>query len=179
MCILQFGHDALEVIVYSRFGTGAWIAKAVWISSPLFYKAVLANTWTFQAWTNRTESDGVTYASLAWGNSTYTTGLSGLVYSAGTQFDWMSYHLSSGDIFNFAMTPYTYLIGNAVYAVLGFGLLGTFYVRYKNAGVVLVLLVLFGGAGGFANLLFGDWVMGVVWLLATFGFAALFWKVFR
>jgi hypothetical protein len=176
---LQFGYTAIELVLYSRFGTGTWTAQAVFLTDLLFYTRVLANTWTFQLWTERSISGGNTYATARWGNSSYVTGTSGLVYKAPDQFDWMTYHMRNGDPFNFVVAPYVFLIGNLFYAVVCFGFCGTLYVRYKNSGVVLVLLILLGGTGGIANLMLGDAVLGVVWLLATFGFAALFWRVFR
>lgn len=176
---LEMGYTALMLVLYQRFGTGDWTAKAIFITDLLFYPKITASTWTLQLYTNHTEAGGVTYASAWWGNSTYATGVSDIMYKQPDQFDWMSYHMHNGDPFNLVVAPFTYLIGNLFYALVGFAVCGTIYVRYRNAGVVLVLLVLFGGAGGIANLMFGDVVLGLVWLLATFGFAALFYKVFR
>lgn len=173
---IHFGYSALKLALYARWDNDAWGApKQVFISDVLYYKEFLDATWTFQLYTDLNE----TYSTMRYGNSSYISGATGILYQQPSTFDWMTYKLGQGQLISFMVFPYVALMGNLFYAIMMFVVCMTIYIRYRNTSIILVSLIIFGGAGGIFNVFVGDAVMGVVWLLATFALAALLYKVWR
>ncbi len=176
---LRFGFTAFEAVLYYRVNSGSWVPAAVFVTDNLFYTRFIDETWTVQLYTDMQKDESTTNCTVYWGNSTALSGFGNVIFMSPADYDWQNYYLQKGkplDFLNFGLTART---GNMIYAVILCAVCVTLYVRYRNTGMILLLLVLFGGAVGIFNLLIGDALLGIVWLLASFMLAALFWKVFR
>lgn len=177
---LYFGKVALKFNLYSRWNeTGDWTVQAVFITDYLFYPELEANTVTVNIYGVRTESGGSTYASSYWGTTTYISGVEGVLFKAARSTDWQSYYLDSGNFLSFLTIPYTIMIGNAIYALALFGVGMSLYIRYRQASILVLFIVLLGGAGGVIQLLIGDLFMGAIWIVAAFGLGLIYWRLFR
>lgn len=178
---LSFGRTALKFVLYSSWDSGTWTPQAVYISEELFYSSILDSTATVSLYLVRNESGGYTYATLYWGTSTYLSGVSDLNFRLGTTVDWQQYYLNEGNFLSFLTIPYVAVIGNAFYALIFFGIMGSIYIRYKqlSALVLFVVMMCGSGAAGAVNLIVGDLFMGILWVACTFGLALIYWRLFR
>jgi hypothetical protein len=53
------------------------------------------------------------------------------------------------------------------------------YNRYKSFSPIIILLILFGGAGGILSLLVPEAGLGISWIFLIVGIGGLIYKVFR
>jgi len=176
---LYFGRVALKFMLYSRWDSGDWSAQGVYISELLYSPQLETSVVTFSVYAVRGEAGGTTYASIYWGTGTYDSGIDGLVFRESRSTDWQNYYLVSGNFLAFLYIPYTAMIGNLFYALILFGIGMSVYIRYRQLSMVLLLIILLGGSGGVLQLAIGDAFMGVVWVVAAFGLALVYWRLFR
>ena len=176
---LKFGYGALEVVLYQRWDAGEWSPVIVCISDYLYYTKLLESDATFYLYADRTESGGSTISTASWGTSTFNSGIQDLTFKVARGFDWQQYYLDQGNLLSFLTSPYTAYLGNGIYAIVLFGVGAAIYIRYRNFAVITLLIVLLGGVGGVINLVVGEVFMGAVWIVAAFGLALVYWRVFR
>jgi len=177
---MNLGFDALQVNVYIRFNnTGSWTVKATFVSSRLLYKAVEAETWCFNLWTNRTTNATHITGQFKFGSSSFNSHVANIHFTDPSRFELMMYEAQSGRLFGFFAFPYTYLIGTLFWGVLYFIVLGGLMIRYRSSVPVLILFVLFGGAGGIGSILIPTVGLQVAWIFTLLSLAALFYRLFR
>lgn len=177
---LEFRQSSLVFRYYVRFDLGAWIPKAVFTTEALDYKKILPANWTFNLYVSRSES-GDTIGGFAWGDASYLSGVDGLVFKEAYPTDWQAYYLHQGNFVMFIMAPYTLVLGNFFYGIILLAVAGTLFIRYRTLGMsALFLLIILGCIGGGAgNIIFGEVLVGVVWIILAFGLAVLYWRAFR
>lgn len=171
---LTIGQYALKFVLYIK-DVDNWVSKAVFVSSELITTGIEGATWTFSVYTNLTDS----VSSVSWGDDTYISCIDGVVFEEADFMDTAFYYFWAGDYIMFFLYPYTRLIGMGPFAsIILFGIGLTVYVRFRNFYFLLLILVMLS-LGGVLNLIMGDALWGFVALIATFGLAALYWRVFR
>jgi hypothetical protein len=175
----QVGFDALKVVVYVRFGTGSWTAKATWTTERQLAKAIDDEEWTFSIYTKRDESGGNTQAQVKFGNVTYDSLIDDVIFIEPNTFEMMQYHLNNGDLIQFFIYPYYVLIGNLIYGLGMLFICGPMYLRYRSFNIILVLFALFGGTGGVFTLMVPSIALHVTWVFLLLGLAGLLWKATR
>lgn len=175
---LQIGFDALKVAVYVKFGAGGWQLACTFITERLVKSAIEEGEYTFALWTSRLVSGGYTWATIRFGNNLYPSGLS-LELQEPSSYELMQYKLLSGDLVGAILTPYISVIGNLFYGLLMLLICVPLYNRYRSLTPILLLFIIFGGAGGIFSLLVPEAGLGLAWIFLLFGLAGLLYKVFR
>jgi hypothetical protein len=89
----------------------------------------------------------------------------------------MLYNLNSGNFFTFILLPYTALIGSLFYGLVLLLLIVPIYIKYHSLDVVLFMLILFGGAGGFFSLLMPISGLQVGFVVMAFAIGSLLYKM--
>lgn len=177
---MSFGLTAVRFVLYSSWDGGAWTSRAVYITENLFYSRLLDCTSTFSLYAVRNESGGSTYATVYWGTTEHLSGVANMTFREGTTVDWQSYYLNQGNFLSFLSVPYTVMIGNTFYALILFGFGMSLYLRYRKAAILVVFIICIcgSGAGAAINLLVGELFTGILWIVAAFGLAAIYWGLF-
>jgi hypothetical protein len=91
----------------------------------------------------------------------------------------MMFNLDSGNFFTFLLLPYTALIGGTFYGLLILLFSVPVYIKYRTLDIILFMLVIFGGAGGFFSLLMPTSGLQIGFFVMAFGLGALIYKVFK
>jgi len=173
---LSVGWDAIRVDAYLRAGSDPWTLKGSWATDDLLDNAVLASTWVFNAYLNKTSTAGTT-VSFTFGSGTLPGIVSGVLLNPATEFELMLYNLGMGNFFTFLMYPFTYLIGNLVYGLMMLLILVPVYVKYRDIDVILLMMIMFGGAGGFFWAMIPETGLWVGFVVMAFALAALIYRV--
>lgn len=176
------GFTAIVGRLYVRFDNGAWQLVAVFQTDRLLYKKVMEDVWTVTVYTSRTTNATHTIASCSWGSSSYASRIEGIRLmnlrdDERIGFDWASGNLVMAVLRGFLLPFGAYW--NVMYAMFAMLILGPLYMRYRKLDPILVLLVLFGGVGGFFGVLVGDVTSGLVWVVVLFSLAGLLYKFGR
>lgn len=174
-----FGRVALEIKLYSRWDGGTWTVRTVFVSDYLYYTRIMDSNATLDLYIERTESGGLTNSTIRWGDDSYVSGIGGLIFKNPRGYDWQKYYMDNGNVLSFLTSPYVVYLGNGFYALGLFGLGMTVYIRYRQFSIIALLIVLLSGVGGVINLVVGEVFIGAVWLIAAFGIALVYWRVFR
>ena len=140
---LFLGYDALMVTVHARIGSGAWQAKALYISPVLVSSQLNEQTWTFKLYVNYTASASTVF----FGSSSYASGIEDVGFAEPTQNEMQSYLWTHGDVIGFILQAYVGVIGSIAYVLIMLIPFGTLYVRHKNTGVIWVAFVLMAVCG--------------------------------
>lgn len=175
---LILGRQALRFDLYSRWDSGAWTYRAVYITDYLYYRRLASSQSTFYGYSSQLQTND-TIATFYWGTPTYESGVANVTFYMPVPSDWQSYYLSEGNFLSFLLVPYTLLIGNLFYALIVFGLSMSIYIRYRNISMIVLLIVILGGTGGVFNAFVGEAYLAIVWLVAAFGLGLVLWRVFR
>ena len=162
-----------------KVGGGAWQNKAVYVSGQLLQKSLVASTWTFKAYTNRTYSGGTSAGWFFWGSETYESRIEGVEFEEPDVYETMNHKLQTGDFIGFVLYPYVNLVGNLFYGFVMLMVCVPLYNRYHSLTPILVLFIVFGGAGGVFTLLVPEAGFWLAWIFLLFGLAGLLYKVFR
>lgn len=171
------GYDALEVVIYNRFGAGAWTAKASYITNGIMSKKILGQTWGFNLYVSY---DGASSASFSFGDSTTDSRITNVGFKVPLTQEIQQYYWSIGDLINALFFGYYVLIGQAMFfGVCLFIGLGSMYIRYRNFGPILLFFCLFGGVGGVAWAFVPAPFTYVIWIFLLIGLAASIFKVIR
>lgn len=178
---LLFGHSQIVVRVYVNLNSTGWTLLAVFSSGPFYAKQIIASTYTFNLYVQRTYTASKTNGYIYWADLDYPSGLTNLVYRTPTATDWQSEYLGQSNFAMFIMIPYTLVLGNVFYGIIFLAVCFTLKLRYRSLSTVAIFVFLMAAcfAGGGFNLVVGELIAGLVWLIAAFGLAALYWKVFR
>jgi len=175
---LQVGFDAFKVIVYVKFGSGVWQSAATFVTERLIKSAILGGECEFSLYTKRLYSGGKTYGYMYFGNNAYASGIS-LQLQDPTSYELMLYKLQNRDLVGFILHPYLAVIGNLFYGLLVLIICVPLYIRYKSLTPILILFIIFGGAGGIFSLMVPTAGLGLAWIFLLFGLTGLLYKVFR
>lgn len=177
---LTFGKGALQLNLYSRWDAGAWTVRTIHVSDYLYYSAISDTNATVYLYVERTESGGNTISTARWGDENYVSGIADLIFKNPRGYDWQQYYLANGNFLSFLTSPYVAYLSNGFYAIVLFGLGMSIYIRYRQFSILAVFIVLMAtGAGGVINLIVGEAFIGALWLIAAFGIALIYWRVFR
>lgn len=175
----SFGKDAFKVVVYAKFGAGAYSAVASYITPQIFADTLEASTWTFKLWLTYSNNGSYTESNFYFGSGTYHSMIIGVNFAEPDVFSMMLLYLRLGDYISFFMVPLTAVFGSWWYFLIILAVSGAFYIRYRNITVILTLFILFGGAGGLAGVLLPPLVDAAVWVMLALGLTGLLWRVFR
>jgi hypothetical protein len=181
---LIIGYDSVQVRVYTRGEAETWTLKGTFTTPRLLEKALESSTWMFNVYVARTEEyeeeerySNVT-STFRFGDSTSANSyLAGVQFIDPNTFDLMMYNLNAGNFFTFILFPYTALIGTLFYGLLLLLLIVPVYIKYHSLDVVLFMLILFGGAGGFFSLLMPISGLQIGFFVMAFAIGTLLYKV--
>ena len=176
---LNLGFDALQVELYIKFAGGGWQLIDTFITEPLLKKSIVSTEWTLQIYTQRSTSETKTYGSVLWGNSNYPSGIANIEFVDPSSYELMLYKIQNGDYVGFVLHPYLAVIGPLFYGWLMLIACVPLYIRYRSLTPILLLFIIFGGAGGIFSLMTPEAGLGFSWIFLLFGLAGLFYKVFR
>jgi hypothetical protein len=170
--------SAIQINVYQRFDSDSWSLRRVTISDEGLLYYLPSSNWTFTYHTERDYSGSTTYSYFSFGSEDYDSGVT-FFYSKITGFDSMLYYIAQGDIISFIAAPFYNTIGNLFYGFIILFVCGTTYLRYDDVRPVIVLMWLFGGAGGAFSLLLPAYAVNIAYLFLAVAFAATLWRLFR
>lgn len=178
---LLFGHSQIVVRIYVNLNSTGWSLLAVFSSGPFYAKQIIASTYTLNLYVQRTYVASTTNEFIYWADPDTPSGMSNLVYRTPTATDWQSEYLGQSNFAMFVMIPYTLVLGNVFYGIIFLAVCFTLKLRYRSLSTVAIFVFLMAAcfAGGGFNLVVGELITGLVWLIAAFGLGALYWKVFR
>jgi len=174
---LALGGNALRVVLYSAAEDGAnTVARAVFISPVLMSNQLVASSWTFTLHVDY-ELNGFV---VSWSGRFGQAGIFGVVVSEPSPFDVMWFKLLGLDFFGFLLYPYVDTLGLGMfYVIVWVAILGAYYIWQQKVSGILLILVLFGSAGGVLFQFFPLPVMLLVWSLVTVGLGVLLFRLFR
>jgi hypothetical protein len=172
------GYQALQINVEIQLNGSVWATIATFVSPVLITNNIQATTWQFNLYVNNQVYGGNTYPSFSFGNSQYTSGVSGISFSKPLQSDIAMWRLQQGDYVGWILGEYTDELGFGFYGLILFAVSATLYFRYKNSGVILFFFATIIVEGGFWWLLppFGAAVAGILLLLIG---SFLLWRLLR
>jgi hypothetical protein len=176
---LDVGFQALRVEMYMQIGSGGWIDKATFISGFLNETAITNSTWIFQTYTKHAFIGGNTILTATWGTNTANSLIDNVGVTDPDIYDLLNYQLHVGNFIGFLFMPYTNLVGNLFYGLLLLVFFVPLYNRYKSFSPIIILLILFGGAGGILSLMVPEAGLGISWIFLIVGIGGLIYKVFR
>lgn len=176
---LDLGYDALEVCVYEKIDSGAWLLKGSYLTASLMYKAILLQTWTFSLYTNATVSGGTITAAYSFGSSTAASAIDYVGFTNPNQWDLQTLAMNQGDWIAFILGPYYAEIGSAAYLLILLIPTATLYMRYRSFAPVVFLFILFGSSGGLIWLFIPAWAAAVVDAFILLGFSFIVWRLIR
>lgn len=180
---LQFGKDALKFNIYVSFDDGAtWSVIAVFLSEHIFSKQIFRSDLTVHYFIDRNETtEAVTSFYWGGGPDSAFSGVNGFRFKEATNADWQAYYLGEGNFTGFIIAPYVAVLGNTFYGIILLGFCMGLYLRYRSLSPVVLFIILIAGtlvAGG-VNIVFGEYVIGLIWAACAFGIALVYWRVFR
>lgn len=176
---LNVGFQALRVEMYMQIGSGGWVDKATFISGFLNETEITASTWVFQTYTKHIYTGGNTIWTTTWGTSIANTLIDNVGVTDPDIYGLMNYFLNSGNFISFILAGYTNYIGSLFYGLLLLVFFVPLYNRYKSFSPIIILLILFGGAGGILSLMVPEAGLGISWIFLIVGIGGLLYKVFR
>lgn len=172
---LIVGYDGLMVVAYAKVGSGAYTAKAVYVTPLLVSSQLESSTWTFKIYV---DYDVVT-STVFFGSSTYASGIQDVSLREPTENELQSFRWAQGDLLSMIFGAYTDEIGSAAYLLILLIPTATLYLRHRNTNVVVFMFILFGGPGGLVWFLVPMWAAIIVDLFLVLGYAVLLFKVIR
>jgi len=176
---LNVGFQALRVEMYMQIGSGGWIDKATFISGFLNETEITNSTWVFQTYTKHEYTGGNTIFTATWGTSIANSLIDNVGVTDPSLYDLLLYQLNVGNFVGFIFMPYTNLVGNLFYGLVLLIFFVPLYNRYKSFSPIIILLILFGGAGGILSLMVPEAGLGISWIFLIVGIGGLIYKVFR
>jgi hypothetical protein len=173
---LVMGYDSIEIRVYTQIGAGSWTLKGTFTTPRLLEKYLKASTWMFCVYVAK--STGSTVSTFRFGDLfTADSSVTGVQFIDPNTFELMLYNLNSGNFFTFILLPYIALIGSLFYGLVLLLLIVPIYIKYHSLDVVLFMLILFGGAGGFFSLLMPISGLQVGFVVMAFAIGSLLYKM--
>jgi len=174
---LALGGNALRVVLYSAAEDGAnTVARAVFVSPVLMSNQLVAASWTFTLHVDY-ELNGFV---VSWSGRFGQAGVFGIIVSEPSPFDVMWFKLLGLDFFGFLLYPYVDTLGVGMfYVIIWVAILGAYYIWQQKVSGILLILVLFGSAGGVLFQFFPLPAMLLVWSLVTVGLGVLLFRLFR
>lgn len=176
---LDVGFQALRVEMYMQLGSGGWVDKATFISGFLNETEITNSTWVFQTYSKHEYTAGNTIFTATWGTSVANSLIDNVGVTDPGIYDLLIYQLNVGNFIGFIFMPYTNLVGNLFYGLLLLVFFVPLYNRYKSFSPIIILLILFGGAGGILSLMVPEAGLGISWIFLIVGIGGLIYKVFR
>jgi hypothetical protein len=175
---MVMGFDSIEVKAYVKIGAGAWNLKATFTTDRIVKKALTASTWLFNVYVVKTTAS--TVANFDFGDSASANSyLTGVNFQDMNSFDSILYNFNIGNFFTALLLPYTYLVGGLFYGLLLLLIIVPAYIKYATVDIVLFMMIIFGGAGGFISLLMPTAGLQVGFFIMAFSLGALIYRVFR
>ena len=172
--------DAMIVDVYQRFGSGTWTLIRRFISDSGLEIVLDAGVWTFDYYLERDYNVGsnLTNSNFYWANELYRSGI-GLIHHGLNIFETAFYRLTVKHDFAMAfLTPWTFYLGDVAYGFALLFVVVTLRNRLENDRAILALLWLFGGAGGFFNLMLPVAAINFAWIVLAVALAGTLLKLF-
>lgn len=176
---LNVGFQALRVEMYMQLGSGGWVDKATFITGFLNETEITNSTWVFQTYTKHAYTDGSTILTATWGTSIANTLIDNVGVTDPDIYDMMNFFLFNGNFIGFILAGYTNYIGSLFYGLLLMIFFVPLYNRYKSFSPIIILLILFGGAGGLLSLMVPEAGLGISWIFLIVGIGGLIYKVSR
>jgi hypothetical protein len=174
----------LKIIFYMKLD-GTWTAKASFVTSALPYRKIKNETWTLYCYTNFTQvyyellDNYNAYLTVYWGTPTYDTRITNMKFEDARTWERSYRELRDGNFIGFLTTPYTALIGPLFYCGIMLIVCVPIYVRTQSVTPILILFILFGGAGGMFDLLVPALGFDFAWIILMLGLAGLLYKTVK
>jgi hypothetical protein len=172
---LLVGYDAFMIVVNARVGSGAWQAKALYISPVLVSSKLLEQTWTFQLYVNYT----ATASDVHFGSSTFNSRIEGVGLREPTENEIQSFRWSQGDVIGMILGAYVDIIGPIFYVIVLLIVCVPLYVRHKNTGVIWVTFILMAVAGVIPWPILPSYIAAGIDAVLVLILAFLVWRVIR
>ena len=176
--VLHIGYDCFKFVLYMKFGSGDWTAKATFVSSRLLERAIVGATWSFKIYTVKQYVVN-TYGVFVWGSSAFNSRIEGIEFEEPDVYQHMNYLLQTGDFVGFILYPYLNLVGNIFYGLVMLTICVPIYNRYHSFTPILIIFIIFGGAGGLFTLLTPVAGLNISWIFLLLGLAGLLYRTFR
>jgi len=169
--------DASEVTVWSKLGSGDWVAKAVYVTDQLISKRLNANTWTFTL--KVSYAVGSTLTSFSFGNSNSYSRIEGVSLKPPVYSEIVLWYLINGNLLGALSYGYLKLFGAMFYGLILFGVCSSLYVSYRKIAPVVFLFILFGGVGGLVWAFVPEVATTIAYAFLVLGLAVIIWRVIR
>lgn len=176
---IELAYEALVVRAYIKIAADSYIEKAIFITGHLETLEIRSSTWSINLFTNRTVSGGSTYGVFHWGDGDHLSRIEGFQVKTLKPWEKMLHDMTQFNWLNAVMVPWTYFIGDLIYAwaLLFVGV--TLYNRYNDVRPLIVMFWIFGGTGGFLTLLIPAVSLPLAWFLLAFALATTLYVLFK
>jgi hypothetical protein len=173
---VRLGDQALYVVMYSAAEDGAnMVARAYFVSPVLMTDHIIGSSWVFQFWLDYSGSS----FSVSWSGRRGMSGIGNVVIASPSDFDVMFFKLVNLDLAGFVLYPYLSILGEFFYLLFLIAVLGAYYIWHGKVSIILVMLLIFGSAGGLVFLFIPLPANLLVWALMAVALAVLLFRVFR
>lgn len=162
--------DAVEIRIYIKFGAGSWVQMLVGITDDDLYIRLPEGSWQMVYNIERNGNSTYTNATLRWGSPSYDTRVI-LPTAAASPWDVALIKLVNFDVSGFALTPFTYHLGDLFYAIMLLFCIVTAYNEKGSLGYILAILWLFGGVGSILSMLLPALTLNIAYILLAFATA--------
>ena len=172
---VTLGYQCLKVKLFTSTDYLNWASVADYVSPVLITKKIEASAWCFTMFI----SMNLTYGTYRFGDTTYRSGVSNIVFSVPLESEIQLWRINVGDYVGFILGAYIDMIGEAFYVIILLGLAGVLYFRYRNFGVIAFFFSIFGGVGGLVWFLVPPWAAAVTSALIIIGTTFIVWRLIR
>jgi hypothetical protein len=171
---IMLGYDSIRIGIYISINSGAWISIANYISPVIISNQLEASTWTFNLYATYNGAQ----TTIQFGNKDYKSGVSGITFQKPNENDIQTWRWNSGDYIGFILGGYVDIIGPGAYIIVLLAFFGSLWLRHRNFGSIIFLVIIFAGAGGTSIWIFIPPVAAAVFdIFILIAGAALIWKV--
>ena len=143
---ITIGEYAFKMVLYLKVDPYDWVAKATFYGDLLVTDELKAGTWTLCLYHAYYVDAGHTYSTAYFGEAHYASYIQ-VILAEPRESDLQMWRLFNADLIGFTLGPYIDLLGPAFYCLILFGICGSLYRRYSNAGIITIFFILLGGSG--------------------------------
>lgn len=176
---VYYAADAIQLNLYIKVGSPAWILRAIFISSQLRTDEILNSTWIFRFYTYRNWTGAATIGRFNWGDSSHGSLIENVELATLAPWEEQIYHLTKQDFISFIVTPWTYFIGNIFYGLLLLFFVMTTYNKYEDVRPVIAWFWIFGGTGGFLTIMIPTIGLHLSWFFLAFALGTTLFLLFK
>jgi hypothetical protein len=176
--IMHVGIQAMQVKIYLSDDGGDWELKGTWLSDALQFAGIESSTWVFVL--PCSFNSGSKVVTFTFGDYEHKAYINNLVWTEANEFEQiMGFLLSGNMIEGLFIFPFTYVLHEVFWLILAVGSMLPMYIHHRNAGIVILFFILFGGAGGVMTAFIPPPFVYGGWLFLLLAMGAIFWRVTR